>query len=40
MKISVPKNLRGNLKCTTCNKGNFGILKLDENMIPIGVREW
>ncbi len=40
MKISVPKNLRGNLKCTTCDKGNFWILKLDENMIPIGVREW
>lgn len=39
MKVSVPRNLRGNLTKTVTDKDFFWIINLDENFIPIGVRE-
>ncbi|MBD5136986.1 MAG: hypothetical protein HDT39_13620 [Lachnospiraceae bacterium] len=39
MKISVPKSIRNNLKNTVMDKGYFWIVDLDENLIPIGVRQ-
>lgn len=38
MKISAPKDLRGNLRYTVTDKGDFWIIDLDENFLPKGVR--
>ena len=39
MKIPAPKDLKKNLTNTVTDKGGFWIIDLDENLIPIGVRE-
>lgn len=39
MKISAPKDLRGNLTSTVTDKSGFWILDLDENLLPKGVRQ-
>lgn len=36
MKISAPKDVRGNLMITTTDKDGFWIIDLDENLIPKG----
>ena len=39
MKLPAPKDLKKNLTNTVTDKGGFWIIDLDENLIPIGVRE-
>lgn len=39
MKISAPKSIRSSLNNTVTDKDGFWIIELDENLIPIGVRQ-